>query len=205
MRNEKLLPCPLCGHVAFNGGGVMGASCSNKHCALYDADIPFDQWNTRVSTTVSDKIWRADKPTTLRRGTFILVLMGRNKCTPYLLDTENNQAVEFLRINAFEKWCYLDDLIDFKFVAENSNCVQNAQSEISADMTWEHLRDYCYDKFLISGNTTEFQFDYKSLFGHKICCRKDGCIEIRGTGYVLYLAHNRSPKQMYDIIKALVG
>lgn len=26
MRNEKLLPCPLCGHVAFNGGGVMGAS-----------------------------------------------------------------------------------------------------------------------------------------------------------------------------------
>lgn len=44
MRNEKLLPCPLCGHVAFNGGGVMGASCSNKHCALYDADIPFGQW-----------------------------------------------------------------------------------------------------------------------------------------------------------------
>lgn len=142
MKNKELLHCPLCGHAAFNGGGVMGASCSNKHCALYDADIPFDQWNTRASTTVS---------------------------------------------------------------AETSNCAQNAQSEISADMTWEHLLDYCYDKFLISGNTTEFQFDYKSLFGHKICCRKDGCIEIRGTGYVLYLAHNRSPKQMYDIIKALVG
>lgn len=205
MRNEKLLPCPLCGHVAFNGGGVMGASCSNKHCALYDADIPFDQWNTRVSTTVNDKVWRTDKPKTLRRCTFILALMGRNKCTPYLLDTENNQTVEFLRINAFEKWCYLDDLINSKSGADISNCAKNAQSEISADITWEQLRDYCYDKFLISGNTTEFSFDYKSLFGHRICCRKDGCIEMQGAGYTLYLTHNRTPKQMYDIIKALVG
>lgn len=54
MRNEKLLPCPLCGHVAFNGGGVMGASCSNKHCALYDTSIPFDQWNTRVSAAMNE-------------------------------------------------------------------------------------------------------------------------------------------------------
>lgn len=56
---NELKLCPLCGSPAFSGGGVMGASCSNKKCALYDAGVPFEQWNIRSSDAEINRLRKA--------------------------------------------------------------------------------------------------------------------------------------------------
>ena len=50
-----LEPCPFCESPGYKG--IMGVTCTNRHCSVSKCAIPLDQWNRRALTAPSQGGW----------------------------------------------------------------------------------------------------------------------------------------------------